>query len=118
MSNKELIDNVRTKSLELSELQRDDIADTSGFKNYNTTVSQIIKIRAMLNKDCDPAKVLPSLLNLQKVALAEFKSELPRMVDEKNLQKATELYEEITMGIKTLSDALEQPQELEQGFSM
>ncbi|CBJ10506.1 putative coiled-coil protein [Legionella longbeachae NSW150] len=102
MSNKELIEKVKSALIKLANLQKADLEDTNDMTNYNESTSQIIKIRALINRNCTPDKILPIVENLQKNALAELESELPKMIAKHQMEEATNLYKEIKTDINTL----------------
>lgn len=102
MSNKELIEKVRSTLIRLANLQKADLEDTNDMTNYNESTSQIIKIRALINRNFTPDKILPIVENLQKNALAELESELPKMIAKHQMEEATKLYKEIKTDINTL----------------
>ncbi|WP_115707567.1 hypothetical protein [Legionella sainthelensi] len=102
MSNKELIEKVRSALIKLANLQKADLEDTNDMTNYHESTSQIIKIRALINRNFTPDKILPIVENLQKNALAELESELPKMIAKHQMEEATKLYKEIKTDINTL----------------
>lgn len=103
MSHKELIEKVRSTLIKLANLQKPDLEDTSDLINYNEATFQIIKIRALINRDFDSNKILPMVESLQKNALAELESELPKMIAENQLEEATKRYNEIKTDINTIA---------------
>lgn len=107
MSIQELIEKIKTAFLYLAHLQKSDLKDPNEMQNYNTACSQIIIIKQLIPLNIEPNTIIGKLKYLQKNALAELKSELPKMIDENKMEQANRLYEEIKADIQEIIDVYE-----------
>lgn len=104
-THKELIAKVTKNFMAFSNLQT--CADTQEFKNFNIISSQLAKLYISINSDSSAEKIRPIISRLEK-SLPELISEIPKMMDEKNIQGATELYQAIKTDIGSLHQSLQQ----------
>ena len=98
-----LIDTIYKNFCALANLQS--CENTEKFINYNIVSVQIIKIKRNIDSD-EPTVILPKIESL-RARFLEMSTELPAMIDNKDLEKATHLYKQIQTDIESLKSSVE-----------
>ena len=98
-----LIDTIYKNFCALANLQS--CENTEKFINYSIVSVQIIKIKRNIDSD-EPTVILPKIESL-RIRYMEMSSELPAMIDNKDMEQATQLYKQIQTDIESLKTSVE-----------
>lgn len=96
MPNKELITKIVNDMKALARLQKTGLESTENFPYYNLATAQLVKLKILMMRETPAANhVLLRILDNFLEGGGDLSSELPEMIDKKQLSEAEEIHQRI-----------------------